>query len=50
MTGKFQLLDRGEDTDAYALSNGYVSIVPTQFDMTAHHTITELNSWNFDAQ
>jgi 5'-nucleotidase len=23
-------------------------VVPTQFDMTAHHTITELNSWSFD--
>jgi len=49
MTGKFHLLDRGEDTDAFALANGYVSIVPTQFDMTAHHAITELNSWSFDA-
>ncbi|GHE29349.1 5'/3'-nucleotidase SurE [Sphingobacterium griseoflavum] len=48
MTGKFQLLDKGEDTDVYALSKGYVSVVPTQFDMTAHHAITELNSWTFD--
>lgn len=47
MTGKFKLLDKGEDTDTFAIENGYVSIVPTQFDMTAHHTITELNSWNF---
>lgn len=48
LTGKFKLEDRGEDTDAYALNNGYVSVVPTQFDMTAHHTIPELNSWSFD--
>lgn len=48
LTGKFQLEDRGEDTDAHALNNGYVSIVPTQFDMTAHHAIPELNSWSFD--
>jgi len=48
MTGSFHLLDRGEDTDVFALANGYVSIVPTQFDMTAHHAITELNSWSFD--
>ena len=48
MTGKFQLNDRGEDTDAYAIANGFVSIVPTQFDMTAHHAIPELNSWSFE--
>lgn len=48
MTGKFDLQDRGEDTDAYAIINGFVSIVPTQFDMTAHHVIPELNSWSFD--
>ncbi|AIM35392.1 stationary phase survival protein SurE [Sphingobacterium sp. ML3W] len=48
MTGKFELEDRGEDTDSFALSNGYVAIVPTQFDMTAHHVIPELNSWGFD--
>lgn len=48
LTGKFELQDRGEDTDAHALNNGYVSIVPTQFDMTAHHAIPELNSWSFD--
>lgn len=28
------------------LENGYVSIVPIQFDMTAHHTIQQLNTWN----
>ncbi|MGN0020651.1 MAG: 5'/3'-nucleotidase SurE [Sphingobacterium hotanense] len=48
MTGNFLLQDRGEDTDVYALANGFVSIVPTQFDMTAHHAIPELNSWSFD--
>ncbi|MFD2743192.1 MULTISPECIES: 5'/3'-nucleotidase SurE [Sphingobacterium] len=48
LTGKFQLEDRGEDTDVFALKNGYVSVVPTQFDMTAHHVIPELNSWSFD--
>jgi len=45
LTGKFELLDKGEDTDEWALANGYVSVVPTQFDLTAHHIIQELNSW-----
>jgi len=48
LTGVFQLRDRGEDTDIWALKNNYVSIVPVQFDMTAHHTIPELNSWEFE--
>lgn len=48
LTGVFNLRDRGEDTDVWALQNGYVSIVPVQFDMTAHHAIPELNSWNFN--
>lgn len=48
MTGRYEWVDRGEDTDVYAINHGYVSIVPTQFDMTAHHAIQELNSWSFD--
>jgi 5'-nucleotidase len=47
LTGKFINLDQGEDTDFWALENGYVSIVPVQFDLTAHHYIQKLNSWNF---
>jgi len=46
LTGEFQLLDRGEDTDEWALANGYISIVPTQFDLTAHHAIQQINNWN----
>lgn len=48
LTGKFQNNDRGEDTDVWALDNGFVSIVPVQFDLTAHHAIPLLNSWAFD--
>ena len=47
LSGKFVNFDKGEDTDEWALANGYVSIVPTQFDMTAHHSIGVLNTWNF---
>lgn len=46
LTGKFVNLDQGEDTDVWALQNGYVSIVPVHFDLTAHHTIAELNQWD----
>ncbi|WP_149914097.1 5'/3'-nucleotidase SurE [Sphingobacterium cavernae] len=50
MTGRYDWVDRGEDTDVHAINNGYASIVPTQFDMTAHHAIPELNSWSFDVK
>ena len=49
LTGKFVNLDKGEDTDEYALSQNYVSVVPVHFDLTAHHTIQEINSWNLNA-
>ncbi|MFC5047372.1 5'/3'-nucleotidase SurE [Aquimarina hainanensis] len=48
LTGKFINEDKGEDTDEWALQNGYISIVPTQFDLTAHHFIQELNNWNLN--
>ncbi|WP_350286242.1 5'/3'-nucleotidase SurE [uncultured Croceitalea sp.] len=48
LTGEFELLDKGEDTDIRALDQGYVSVVPTQFDMTAHHTIQNISNWNFN--
>ena len=47
LTGEFQLNDQGEDTDVWALEHNYVSVVPVQFDMTAHHAISLLNGWKF---
>ena len=48
LTGKFVNMDKGEDTDEWALANGYISLVPVQFDLTAHHSIPNLNSWDFN--
>ncbi len=45
LTGKFINNDKGEDTDEWALANGYVSVVPVQFDLTAHHAIKNINNW-----
>ncbi len=45
LTGEFELLDKGEDTDEWALANDYISLVPTQFDLTAHHAIQNINNW-----
>jgi len=46
LTGAFTKTDKGEETDIWALENNYVSIVPTQFDMTAHDLISSLNEWD----
>lgn len=45
LTGKLENLDKGEDTDEAALKKGFISIVPVQFDLTAHHFIKNLNDW-----
>ncbi len=43
MVGNFINHDKGEDNDEWAIANNYVSIVPCQFDLTAHHAISLLN-------
>lgn len=48
LTGVFQCNDKGGDTDVWALENNFVSVVPVQFDLTAHHAIPVLNTWKFD--
>ncbi|OUR94493.1 5'/3'-nucleotidase SurE [Flavobacteriales bacterium 34_180_T64] len=48
LTGKFVNLDKGEDTDEWALEHGFVSVVPIHFDLTAHHCIQNLNTWNLN--
>jgi len=48
LTGTFVNMDKGEDTDIWALTNNYASIVPVAFDLTAHHSIQTLNTWDFN--
>ena len=48
LTGEFVNLDNGDDTDEWALENGYISVVPVQFDLTAHHAMQDLNSWKLN--
>lgn len=45
LTGRFRLDDEGQDTDIWALENGFVSICPVEIDATAHHAISNLNKW-----
>lgn len=48
LAGEFVNQDKGEDTDEWALENNYISVVPVQYDLTAHHAIQQLNTfkWN----
>ena len=48
LTGEFVNQDKGEDTDEWALENNYISVVPVHFDLTAHYTIQQLNTWKWD--
>ncbi|MEQ8477752.1 5'/3'-nucleotidase SurE [Fulvivirga sp.] len=48
MAGNFVNHDKGEDNDEWAIANNYVSVVPCQYDLTAHHAIIHLNEeWDF---
>lgn len=42
LNGNFTYEDKGHDTDVYALKNGFVSVVPVQYDLTAHELIDAL--------
>ncbi len=48
LTGVFENLDHGDDTDEAVLDQNYISVVPIQFDLTAHHAIQQLNTWNLN--
>ncbi len=48
LTGVFENYDKGADTDEWALKNGYVSVVPVKYDLTAHDTISVLNQWSYE--
>ena len=46
LTGDFIDQDQSEDTDVYWIDQGYATIVPTQYDLTAYSSIKELENWN----
>ena len=46
LTGKFQNFEPdAEDSDVWALKHNYVSVVPVQFDMTSHKSVSFLEEW-----
>ncbi len=48
LSGTFINLDSGENTDLWAVENGWVSITPIQHDLTAHQTLEGLREWSWE--
>lgn len=46
LTGNFECQSNDVDTDLNAMENGYVSIVPTHFDLTAYTALDVLRKWD----
>jgi 5'-nucleotidase len=49
LTGRFKLYENSQETDEWALDNNYISVVPVQFDFTAHEIIPDMKNWNFNS-
>lgn len=47
LTGRYVVRDSGPETDAGALADGYVSITPITFDLTAHQHLDTFASWRW---
>jgi 5'-nucleotidase len=45
LSGEFSDVDKRPDTDLHALKEGYVSVVPTLFDLTSYDKITHFENW-----
>ena len=46
LTGEFSDVDKRPDTDLHVLKEGYISVVPTLYDLTAYDKITHFENWN----
>ena len=46
LTGEFINNDKSEESDEWALKNGYVSVVPVKHDLTNYEVISKIKSWN----
>ena len=44
LTGRFENMDDGADADIKALNNGYISVVPSQHDLTHYEALKTLKS------
>ncbi len=47
LTGTYLMQDDDPQTDAWAIANGYVSVTPVTFDLTAHGQRQALAAWRW---
>lgn len=47
LSGTFRNLDPGENTDLWAIENGWVSVTPVLHDLTAYAALPEMQEWSF---
>ena len=47
LTGSYLMLDDDPDTDAWAVANGYVSVTPISYDLTASGALRDLSGWSW---
>ena len=48
LTGSFITHEQAENSDVQLLKNNYVTVVPTQFDMTAYNSIKDIENWKLE--
>lgn len=50
LSGKFVNLDKGDETDLSAIDNGFISITPIHYDLTAYEFLSQMESWTWDQE
>ncbi len=48
--GHFVNLDDGHDTDLHAIDQGYVSVTPIHYDLTAYKHLSRLEAWDWHVE
>ncbi len=48
LTGFFKNGDADKNTDSWALTNNYISVVPIHYDLTAHKAIAGIKKWKLN--
>lgn len=49
LAGRYQVTDTDEHTDAVALQEGWVTVTPVTYDLTAYDALQEIAGWRLDA-
>ena len=47
LSGSYVMQDQDPATDAWAIDNGFVSVTPVTYDLTAHEQLDPLRAWGW---